>query len=123
MSPLPDHVVADLQTTVVQRDGKVHLLFSRDVEGEMRSAQTDHLMLPAQVALDMGQMIIDLAFEADTGLKPLGPAAKAELVRKHRQKLIPRVALMMGSLREQRTVSNDAIARQIIDAVCAEVFS
>jgi len=123
MSPLPDHIVADLQTTVVQRDGRVHLLFSRDVEGELRSAQTDHLMLPAQVALDMGQMIIDLAFEADTGLKPLGPAAKAELVRKHRQKLIPRVALMMSSLREQRTVSNDAIARQIIDAVCAEVFS
>ena len=122
MQSLPDHVVADLQTTVVQRDGKVHLLFSREVEGELRSAQTDHLMLPAQTALDMGQMIIDLAFEADTGLKPLGPAAKAELVRKHREKLIPRIGLMMASLREKRTVSNDMIARQIMDTVCAEVF-
>ena len=123
MNPLPDHAIADLQTTVVQRDGKVHLLFSRDVEGELRSAQTDHLMLPADTALSMGQMIIDLAFEADTGLKPLGPAAKAELVRKHREKLIPRIALMVKSMRENKTVSTDAIARQVMDAVCSEVFS
>jgi hypothetical protein len=54
MTPLPDHVVADLQTTVVQRDGKVHLLFSRDVEGELKAAQTDHLMLPAHDALAIG---------------------------------------------------------------------
>lgn len=123
MNPLPDHVVADLQTTVVQRDGKVHLLFSRDVEGELKSAQTDHLMLPAQTALDMGQMIIDLAFEADTGLKPLGPAAKAELVRKHRERLIPRIALMVKSMRENKTISTDALARQIMDVICSEVFS
>lgn len=122
MTALPDHVVADLQTTIVQRDGKVHLLFSRDVEGELKSADTNHVLFPAATALDVGQMIIDLAFEADTGLKPLGPAAKAELVKKHRDKLIPRIGLMLNSMREKRTVSNSALARQIMDTVCAEVF-
>jgi hypothetical protein len=122
LNPLPDHVVADLQTTIVQRDGKVHLLFSRDVEGELKSADTNHVLFPAATALDVGQMIIDKAFEADTGLKPLGPAAKAELVKKHREKLIPRIGLMLNSMRERRTISNSALARQIMDTVCAEVF-
>jgi hypothetical protein len=122
MNALPDHVVADLQTTIVQRDGKVHVLFSRDVEGELKSAETNHVLFPAATALDVGQMIIDLAFEADTGLKPLGPAAKAELVKKHREKLIPRIGLMLNSMREKKTVNNSALARQIMDTVCAEVF-
>ncbi len=122
MTPLPDHVIADLHTTIVQRDGKVHLLFSRDVEGELKSAETNHVLFPAATALDVGQMIIDMAFEADTGLKPLGPAAKAELVKKHRDKLIPRIGLMMNSMREKKTISNSALAREIIDVVCAEVF-
>jgi hypothetical protein len=100
----------------------VHLLFSRDVEGELKSAETNHVLFPAATALDVGQMIIDLAFEADTGLKPLGPAAKAELVKKHREKLIPRIGLMLNSMREKKTVNNSALARQIMDTVCAEVF-
>lgn len=120
---LPDHVITDLQTSAVQRDGKVHLLFSRDVEGELRRAETDHVMWPAQTALQLGQTIIDLAFEADTGLKPLGPAAKAELVKKHREKMVPRVTLMLNSMREQRTISNAALSKQIIDTVFAEVFA
>ena len=123
MNPLPDHVVADLQTTIVQRDGKVHLLFSRDVEGELKSAETNHVLFPAATALDVGQMIIDLAFEADTGLKPLGPAAKAELVKKHRDKLLPRVRLMLNDLRDRKTVDNAKLARQIVDTVFSEVFS
>ena len=118
----PDHIVADLQTTAVQRDGKVHLLFSRDVEGELKAAETDHVMWPAGTALSLGQMIIDLAFEADTGLKPLGPTAKAELIRKHRDTLIPRIGLMLNSQREKKTVSNSMLARQIFDIFSNEVF-
>ena len=118
-----DHIVADIQTQIVQRDGAVHLLFSRDVEGERRPAMTDHVMWPAQIALDAGQAVIDLAFEADTGLKPVGPAAKAELVKKHRDKLIPRVAMMLGSLREDRLTDNKALAAKIMDAAFSEIFS
>jgi hypothetical protein len=118
-----DHYNADIDTQIVQRDGKVHLLFSRDVEGEKRQAMTDHVMWPAEIALAAGQAIIDLAFEADTGLKPLGPAAKAELVKRHRDKLIPRISMMLGSLREDRLTDNKALATKIMDAFCSEVFS
>lgn len=117
------HVVTDIQTQIVQKDGAVHLLFSRDVEGEMRPAMTDHVMWPAAIALDAGQAVIDLAFEADTGLKPLGPAAKAELVKKHREKLIPRVAMILGSLREDRGTTNKVLATKIMDACFSEIFS
>lgn len=120
---LPDHVLAELNTQVVQREGHVHLLFSRDVEGEMRSVETDHIMWPAATALDIGRIIIDLAFEADTGVKPLGPAAKAEMVKKHRERLVPRIGLMLNSLREKKTVSNSALARELVDVFCSEVFS
>lgn len=118
-----DHLIADIETQIVQRDGKVHLLLSRDVEGERKPALTDHVMWPAEIALAAGQAIIDLAFEADTGLKPLGPAAKAELVKRHRDKLIPRVSMMLGSLREDRMTSNHALATKIIDQVSSEIFS
>src|SRR5512135_556408 len=121
--PLPDHVVTDIETQIVERDGAVHLLFSRRVEGELRSAQTDHVMWPAEQALAAGEAIIDMAFEADTGLKPVGPAAKAELVNKQRKLLVPRVALMLNSLREKRTLGNEALAREIVDTVFSEIFS
>ena len=116
------HYLADIQTQIVQREGAVHLLFSRDVEGELRPAETDHVMWPAQAALDAGQAIIDLAFEADTGLKPVGPAAKAELVRKHRAKLVPRLTLILNSMREQRATDNKALAAILVDAVFKEIF-
>ena len=115
--------MADIQTQVVCRDGAVHLLFSRDVEGELRPAETHHVIWGAAEALRAGQCIIDMAFEADTGLKPLGPAAKAELVERHRKKLIPRLELMIKRQREQPTMPNRKFAVTIMDIVCSEIFS
>jgi hypothetical protein len=119
----PDHIVADIQTQAVQRDGKVHLLFSRDVEGQLRSAETSHVMWPASEALRAGQMIIDLAFEADTGLKPVGPAAKAELVNKHRKVLLQRVEVMLNSMREKRILKTHDLAVAVVDVCLKEIFA
>lgn len=63
-----------------------------------------------------------LAFEAKEGLKPVGSALKAELVEKHREKLIPRLAVMLGSMRENKKYSNGQIAVALMDAVCREIF-
>lgn len=120
---LPDHIVADIQTQAVQRDGAVHLLFSRDVEGQLRPAETNHVMWPASEALRAGQTIIDLAFEADTGLKPVGPAAKAELIRKHRLVLLSRVEVMLNSMREKRTLKTHDLAVSIVDSCLREIFT
>ena len=113
----------DLQMQIVAREGKVILLFSVERDGNKVAANTDHMMLPPDAALRAAEVLANVAFEADTNLKPVGPALKAELVQKHREKLIPRIALMLGSLRENRMMSNGQIATQIMDAVCSEVFS
>ena len=114
---------ADLRMQVVGRDGQIHLLFSREVEGELRPAEVDNMRIPPDQAVAMAQVLTDLAFEADTSLKPVAPTLKASLVEKHRQKLIPRIVLMLNTLRENKHFSNEKIATQVMDAVCSEVFS
>lgn len=113
----------DLEMQIVAREGKVMLLFSIRRSGELVPAKTDHMLLPPQAAMQAAELLANLAFEADTSLKPVGPALKAELVQRHRDKLIPRLSLMLNSLRENRTVSNGQLATQIMDAVCSEIFS
>lgn len=114
----------DILMQVVERDGKVMLLFSVQAKDDkMVATKTDHMILDPSQAVAAACLITDMAFEADTSLKPVAPTLKAELVQRHREKLIPRIALMMGSLREKKTVTNGQLATQIMDAVCSEVFS
>ena len=120
---MTDHVSADIQGQVVVRDRRVHVLFSRVVEGELRPAETDNLQLDPPAALAMAELLTDMAFEADDGLKPVGPALKANLVDKHRRKLLPRLTLIIKSRREVSTVSHHDLARLLLDAVFNEVFT
>lgn len=115
----------DILTQVVQREGKVVLLFSRRHEssGAMVPEKTDHFMTDPQGALAMAECLSAMAFEADTNLKPVGETLKASLVQRHREVLAPRLALMLNSQRENRTISNAQLARQMLDAFCSEVFS
>ncbi len=115
----------DLLAQIVQRDGKVLLLFSRRHEstGELVPEKTDHYMVDPEGALMMAECLSTMAFEADTGLKPVGDTLKAELVKRHREKLTPRLALMLNTLRENRKYSNAQIAQQLMDAFFSEVFS
>lgn len=115
----------DLLAQIVQRDGKVLLLFSRRHEssGELVPEKTDHYMIDPEGALAMAELLSAMAFEADTGLKPVGEVLKAELVQRHRDKLAPRLALMLNTLRENKRMSNEQLAKQMLDAFCSEVFS
>ena len=76
----------------------------------------------AKNAIQIAEAMTAAAFEADTGLKPIGPALKASLVQKHRDILIPRIALMLGSLRENKKLTNGDVALKIRDSVCSEGF-
>ena len=113
----------DLEMQVVAKDGKVLLLFSENRDGNRVAAHTTHMMLPPDVAIAAAEVISACAFEADTSLKPVGPALKASLVQKHREKLVPRISLMLNSMRDKRTVTNGQLAMQIMDAVSSEIFS
>ena len=71
---------------------------------------------------DVGAALL-VAFEADTGLKPAGDVVKAELINRHRAKLINRVEAMLRSLREERTKSHRQVATNVVEACLKEVFS
>jgi len=114
----------NIDMQVVARDRAVTLLFSRrpDDNGDPAPAAVDHMTMDPETALLAAQMITDLAFEADSSIKPVGPALKANLIEKHRAVLIPRITTVMNSLRTKRTVTNQQLAVQLMDIVCSEVF-
>jgi len=114
----------DIEMQIVARDKSVFLLFSRrpsDAD-DLVPAQTDNMVLDPETALMASQVLADMAFQADDGLK-MPEAQKLALVEKHRAKLLPRLTVMLNSLREKKTVSNEQLARQALDAFCAEVFT
>lgn len=115
----------DILSQVVQRDGKVLLLFSckHETSGALVPEKTDHFMTDPAGALAMAECLSTMAFEADTNLKPVGDTLKASLVQRHREKLLPRMALIVTSLRENRNVDHRQLAGQLLDTVFAEVFS
>jgi len=114
----------DIEMQIVARDKSVFLLFSRRPSdaGDLVPAQTDNMVLDPETALMASQVLADMAFQADDGLK-MPEAQKLALVEKHRAKLLPRLTVMLNSLREKKTVTNEQLARQALDAFCAEVFT
>ena len=109
-----DTAQGKVEMIIKQEDGKVIQRFRRPMEV---------IVYEPKNAVDVARAITDAAFLADTKLKPVGETLKAEIVQRHRETLIPRVALMLGSLREDRLKSNGQIAVTIVDALCSEVFS
>ena len=120
-----DRVIrTDIEMQVAARDGHIHLLFNeRNQAGEPVPAYTPNFLLSASDALAMSTLLADLAFEAETSLKPAGDVVKAELMERHRTKLIDRLQVVLNSTREKRTMSNRQLAKQVVDICMAEVFS
>jgi hypothetical protein len=115
---------ASINMQIVARDKAVVLLFSRDMDdGAPVPAMTDNMRLDPETALVAAQAMTDMAFEADSSIKPIGPALKASMIEKHRSVLIPRISMMLNNLREKKTITNEQLAIQIMDRFCAEVFS
>jgi hypothetical protein len=75
-----------------------------------------------QNAIDVACAMTDAAFEARDGLKPAGATLKAELIQRHRDKLVPRIALMLASMREDKLRSDGYLAEQFVSTVLSEVF-
>lgn len=114
----------DISMAVVAREGGLHLLFSEQNQvGESVPAYTANFLLSAGDALTLSTLLADLAFEVDTGLKPAGDVVKAELIERHRIKLVNRVALQLGTLRERKTVTHRKLAATLVDTMLHEVFT
>ena len=121
-----DRVIhTDISMQIVARDNAVHLLFSRtnsDSVGPV-PALTDNMLIDPETAMLAAGLMAEMAFEADPGLKPIGPKLKASLIETHRAKLIPRLKVVLNSLREKKTVSNEQLGIQLLDIFCHEVFT
>jgi hypothetical protein len=124
------------QTLVTVHDGVVVLHFQHPCECAAYSpagAISDgaKLILNAveadgsmgQLAIDVAIAIIDAIYERRGDLKPMGGAAKSEMINKHRAKLRERLRVMLNSQREKRTVTNAELARRLVDTMLSEVFS
>lgn len=125
MSDLSDRVIhSDLEMQIVARDKTVFLLFSRKLNdsADPVPALTDNFHMPAEVALAASDKLADMAFEADVGLR-MPEAIKAAKVEKHRAVLIPSIASIFNSQRENKILTNQQLAIQIMDRVCKEIFS
>lgn len=114
----------DISMQVVARDGSIHLLFSeQDQAGKAVPAYTANFLLSAGDALTFSALVADLAFEAETSLKPAGSAIKAELIERHRVKLLDRLTVVLNSTRERKTISNRQLAKKLVDIMLSEIFS
>jgi hypothetical protein len=114
---------ADLEMQIVARDGKIALLFSRrEKDGTAVPAQTDNFDFVAAEAPRMMELIGNLAFEIDNSLKAAGPTVTAALAERHRITLTQRVALMLGTLREDHKKTHGQVAKEIVDACLKEIF-
>jgi hypothetical protein len=103
-----------VSVAIKQENGLVVLKFDRDV---------NYIEIEPQNMLDMAEAMCAAAFEAKDGLKPVGPALKASLIEQHRDRLIPRVTLMLASMREDKLKTDGYIALQIVDQIFSEIFS
>lgn len=115
---------ADIEMQIVARDKQVILLFSRvsSDSGGMVPALTDNLSMSAESGLFASQVLADMAYEIDSGLK-MPNAQKLALIEKHRAVLIPRMTVMLNSLRENRGVSNEQLATQFMDTFAQQAFN
>jgi len=113
----------DIEMSVVARDREIHLLFNeKDQAGEIVPAYTANFLLSTHDAVMCAGLMADLAYEADEGLKPAGKGLKAALIERARVKLTARVALMLRSMREDKTISHAKIAQEVVDVCLKEVY-
>lgn len=124
MTDLSDLVPSrGIETQVVQRDGKVIMIFStRNGDQELERARTDNLMLDPVNAIQAAELLTAMAFEADTSLKPVGATLKPALIERHRDKLIPLIATILRTKINAKE-SPGQMALAIMDEVCKEIFS
>lgn len=76
-----------------------------------------------QLVIDLCMFVIDHVYDCRGDLKPASGAAKHELMERHRRTLSKRLEVMLNSQREKKTLSNHALAKQMVDTMMSAVFS
>lgn len=106
---------------LVHDQGKAIILFSESPEF-LEPVRIDRWVMDPQEGLVIAEHLAQTCFEARDGVKPVGAALKAEIVERHRMTLTHRVALMLGTLREDKNKSDGQVAQAVVEACLKEVF-
>ena len=108
--------MSELQNVTVAikgENGKVIIEFSESIR---------HWVTDPENCLLIAEAMAAAAFECKGGVQPAGPALKASIVDRHHDKMVPRIALMLGSMRGDKKKSDGYIAEQITSTLLAAVF-
>ena len=100
---------------------QVLLMFSSDPEGSKMEEISKWYVDPTQ-CLDIIEAMAKAAFEADNRLKPVGDVAKSQIIEKTRMKLTTRYAVMLSTLRHDKTKTDGQIAQDLVDVALREVY-
>lgn len=136
-SGLLNEAPQDLAVNVqVADDGRVVLRFSAPREyvamgvqeamliaGRLFVASVEADPSSGNAAIQVAMAMIDAVYELRGDLKPAGGAVKHELIERHRRTLTNRINTVLTSTREKRKLSNEALAKQLVDIVLHEVFA
>lgn len=82
----------------------------------------DFVALTPEMAIQVGMVLVDKAYEAKGELKPAGGAVKQELIDRHRKTLIRRLEIHFNSQRERKKMNNAMLARHCVETMLNEVF-
>lgn len=74
-------------------------------------------------AIQVAMAMIDGVYELRGDLKPAGGAVKHELIERHRRTLTNRLGAVLNTTRERKRLSNEQLAKQLVDIVLSEVFA
>jgi hypothetical protein len=101
-----------IEMAIGLEQGKIHIEFFEPQK---------FVDLDPENAVAIACHITDLAFEANTGLKPVGDTLKAELIERHRMTLTTRLAHILGTLRRSE-MTDGKLAQTLVERVLQEIF-
>ena len=93
-------------------EGQVLLMFADQPDGTGQRSISHWHIDPAQ-CLDIIEAMAQAAFEADSGLKPVGDVAKSQIIERTRMKLTTRYSLMFQTARWDKSISDGKLAQDV----------
>lgn len=103
----------NVEMMVGNENGKVVVIFNEP---------TQRIEFDPQNCIDVARCMTDNAFEARDGVKPVGDTLKAELIERHRMTLTQRLSLMLGTMRQDRLITDGVLSQRLVEACLKEIF-
>jgi len=105
--------LGEVQMHLAIENGKIRIQFDRD---------TQLIVFEPANALELCERLADMAYQARGSIPVADGALKHELVERNRKTLTTRLALMLNSLREDKSYSTLKLAQVLVDTCLKQVY-